>query len=483
MFDDTPLPSFGELADHYLKTHGYSMHAILTIAHVLDTTATCMDFVNAILSCVHTSKPQKALHTCTKVHIKWTSKQKAALRAKRAQHHIDYGTALKEAREVVQHQAEMLYKKFGRSHILSLRSEALTAGMPFFLVNLRSTMRGLGKEKVNVIVAEVSAQWKCMNKEEHSDATDNLMQSLGNQCKMKDLALHNVPLNAFQDGRKTLDSIDHESCITNNKAQLSALNACTGMEILLFAVLSDIEHFNQPHIFQTSCASAFFDACLGTSVGNIALHLEGFSIAGVQDMAKTHVEVLEWKKKIGELIHNKLHELNTLSLLVPLPTKIYYRGDSHTHQDIEDHFQVALAKQNGHTTEDMPNIDEQDEDEGVGAGGTGNDRVALSETESNAIVEATSKRGTKWKAAEPINIVTTSLGVVLPVQKRLRAPKKDKGIPCGPRKKKTAQLTAAPSPDASIMSPTATQTPSNPLTTPITPSASPSVTSSAEPSI
>jgi hypothetical protein len=27
------------------------MHAILMIAHVLDTTATCMDFVNAILSC------------------------------------------------------------------------------------------------------------------------------------------------------------------------------------------------------------------------------------------------------------------------------------------------------------------------------------------------------------------------------------------------------------------------------------------------
>jgi len=147
--------------------------------------------------------------------------------------------------------------------------------------------------------------------------------------------------------------------------------------------------------------------------------------------------------------------------------------DAEYNQWSNKHFQVALAKQNGHTTEDMPNINEQNEDEGVGAGGTGNDRVALSETESNAIVEATSKCGTKWKATEPINIVTTSLGAVLPVQKRLRAPKKDKGIPCGPRKKKTAQLTAAPSPDASIMSPTATQTPSNPLTTLITPSTVP----------
>jgi hypothetical protein len=72
--------------------------------------------------------------------------------------------------------------------------------------------QGLGKAKVDVIVVEVSAQWKCMNKEERSDATDNLMQSLGDQREMKDLALHNVPLNAFQDGRKTLDSIDREVC-------------------------------------------------------------------------------------------------------------------------------------------------------------------------------------------------------------------------------------------------------------------------------
>jgi hypothetical protein len=173
------------------------------------------------------------------------------LRAKCAQHHIDYGPALKEAREVVQHQAEMLYEKFGKysieyyyqeimqkSHLvtqkrsvnhwnafLSGKLKEHNEGM-FFCRTFKGSFtsysslcgiiehekQGLGKEKVNVIVAEVSAQWKCMNKEKRSDATDNLMQSLGNQCKMKDLALHNVPLNAFQDGRKTLDSIDREVC-------------------------------------------------------------------------------------------------------------------------------------------------------------------------------------------------------------------------------------------------------------------------------
>lgn len=200
---------------------------------------------------VQTSKPRKAWRTRTKVRIKWTSEQKAALRAKRAQHRIDYGTALKEAREVVQHQAEMLYEKFGKHSVeyyyqeimqksrlvtqkrsinrwnafLSGKLKEHNEGM-FFCRTFKGSFtsyssrcgiierekQGLSKEKVDAIVAEVSAQWKCMNKEERSDATDNLMQSLGDQREMKDLALHNVPLNAFQDGRKTLDSIDREVC-------------------------------------------------------------------------------------------------------------------------------------------------------------------------------------------------------------------------------------------------------------------------------
>ncbi|KAG2140270.1 uncharacterized protein EDB93DRAFT_1252909 [Suillus bovinus] len=445
-----------------------------------------------------------------KVHIKWSSEQKAALRAKHAQHHIDYGTTLKEAREVVQYQAEMLHEKFGKHSVNYYYQEIMQKSC--LEHNKEREKQGLSKEKVHVIAAEVSAQWKCINKEERSDATDDLMQSLTDQCEMKDLALHNVPLNAFQDGRKTLDSIDRK---------LSALNARTGMEILLFAVRSDVEHFNQPHIFQTSHTSAFFDACLGTSVGNIALCLEGFSIAGVQGMAKTHVqEVLEWKKKTGELIHKKLQETaapikisrmyyinfdNNITMKHhiilknwPLskfccpgdisslnePKVLFYAFDTGaaSFQKLTDakydqwsneHFQAALAEQNGCTTEDMPNVDEQDEDEG--AGGIGNNHTALSETDINAIVEAAPKRRTKWRAAELINTVTTSSGAALPVQKKLHAPRKDKGIPHGPRKKKMAQLTAAPSHDASIVSPTATHTPSNPSTMAMTPSAEPAI--------
>ncbi|KAG1797154.1 hypothetical protein EV424DRAFT_1333583, partial [Suillus variegatus] len=398
------------------------------------------------------------------------------------------------------HSVEYYYQEIMQKSCLVTQKRSVNRWNAFLSGKLKKhneerEKQGLSKEKVDVIVAEVSAQWKCMNKEECSDATDNLMQSLGDQREMKDLALHNVPLNAFQDGRKTLDSIDRE---------LSALNARTGMEILLFAVRSDVEHFNQPHIFQTSHASAFFDACLGTSVGNIALHLEGFSIAGVQEetaapvkisrmyyvnfddniTSKHHIVLKNWPLSKfccpGDI--SSLNELKVLFYAFDTGATSFQKlTDAEYDQWSNECFQAALAKQNGCTTEDMPNVDEQDE--GAGAGGTGNDRAALSETESNAIVEAAPKRGTKRKAAEPINTVTASSGAALLVQKRLRAPRKDKGVPRGPRKKKTAQLTAPPSPDASIVSPTATQTPSNPSTTPITPSVSPSATSSAEPSI
>ncbi|KAG2341419.1 hypothetical protein BDR05DRAFT_949745 [Suillus weaverae] len=78
------------------------------------------------------------------------------------------------------------------------------------------------------------------------------------------------------------------------------------IEILLFAVHSDIDHYNQPHIFQTGRTASFFNACFGTSINQVVLHLKGYSIVSVQGMAKTHLqEVLELKKKTSELILKK----------------------------------------------------------------------------------------------------------------------------------------------------------------------------------
>ncbi|KAG1783665.1 hypothetical protein EV702DRAFT_1040200 [Suillus placidus] len=52
-----------------------------------------------------------------------------------------------------------------------------------------------------------------------------------------------------------------------------------------------------PHIFVTKCAADFFDACLGSSIADIAVHFKAFCIAGVQGLAKSHLqEVLDLKK-------------------------------------------------------------------------------------------------------------------------------------------------------------------------------------------
>ncbi|KAG1743995.1 uncharacterized protein EDB91DRAFT_1050810, partial [Suillus paluster] len=146
-------------------------------------------------------------------------------------------------------------------------------------LNQWNAFNGESKQKVGAFMAELSTQWKGMTMEEQELAMDDLMLKIGEQHEVKELAVHNVPLHTFHDSRKTLESMDCE---------LEALHTCTGMEILLFAVHSDVDHYNRPHVFQTDCAVSFFNACFGS-------------------MAKTHIqEVLKWKKKTSELILTKI---------------------------------------------------------------------------------------------------------------------------------------------------------------------------------
>ena len=49
-----------------------------------------------------------------------------------------------------------------------------------------------------------------MSPEEQNAAMEVTMQNLKETREMKKLAAHNVPLNAFHDARKSLDTIDRE---------------------------------------------------------------------------------------------------------------------------------------------------------------------------------------------------------------------------------------------------------------------------------
>lgn len=46
--DDTLLPSFGDVADGYLQSHGYTARAILCIAHAVEVSQSGEDFVHDI---------------------------------------------------------------------------------------------------------------------------------------------------------------------------------------------------------------------------------------------------------------------------------------------------------------------------------------------------------------------------------------------------------------------------------------------------
>jgi hypothetical protein len=46
--DDTPLPSFGDVADGYLQSHGYTARAVLCIAHAVEVSQSGEDFVHDI---------------------------------------------------------------------------------------------------------------------------------------------------------------------------------------------------------------------------------------------------------------------------------------------------------------------------------------------------------------------------------------------------------------------------------------------------
>ncbi|KAG2743898.1 hypothetical protein P692DRAFT_20746194, partial [Suillus brevipes Sb2] len=46
--DDTPMPSFGDLADSYLQSHGFTLHAVLCIAHAVDTSKSGREFIDEI---------------------------------------------------------------------------------------------------------------------------------------------------------------------------------------------------------------------------------------------------------------------------------------------------------------------------------------------------------------------------------------------------------------------------------------------------
>ncbi|KAG2151619.1 uncharacterized protein EDB93DRAFT_1040169, partial [Suillus bovinus] len=157
---------------------------------------------------------------------------------------------------------------------------------------------GEKRHKACELMSEIRAHWQELDEDQRTIETHDVIEILTERREMKELATHNTMVHAFNDAQRTLEKIDRE---------LTALHSCTGVEFILLGVRGDTEHWNQPHVFHTARAAEFFDCCFKTSIGTLAFRFEGYCIAGVQGLAKTHLdEVLDLKKKLSELILQKL---------------------------------------------------------------------------------------------------------------------------------------------------------------------------------
>jgi hypothetical protein len=67
--------------------------------------------------------------------------------------------------------------------------------------------------------------------------------------------------------------------------QLNSLHARTGIEVAMFAVRSNSDHYNPAEVFYTSDRIAdFFQLSVGHTVQDIATRMEAYCISGVEGL-------------------------------------------------------------------------------------------------------------------------------------------------------------------------------------------------------
>ncbi|KAG2126017.1 hypothetical protein DEU56DRAFT_743179 [Suillus clintonianus] len=414
-----------------------------------------------------TQKPRKPWRHRSKGRYKHTASEKAALKEKRLAHRITYADALKDAREVVQEQAKLLHEKFGGHSIQYYHEElmqrarmAASSRSPSrWNAFVRREVKRMNQErppgspflKASHCVKGLAARWNGMSKDEQEKETADAMKDLEDHRESKQLALHNVPLNAFQDVRKSLELLDRE---------IHALNARTGLEVVLLTSRSNIDHFNQPHIFVTERAADFFDACLGSSIADVAVRFEAFCIAGVQEAAAAPTKVSRMyyqnfdtyiTAKFGIIIENWplqkfccLGDISSRSELAVLSlawesnaTRFRKLTDSEFNEWSNQRFQDAM---------DQARVER---DDGMEVDGEGQENI-IEGSDNEPPLDSTSLPRQQTSApSHSVNVVTMANGTSVNISKRTRKPRCDKGQKRGPRTKKCSGQSEA---DPSIVS-------------------------------
>ncbi|KAL6298320.1 hypothetical protein BKA93DRAFT_744378, partial [Sparassis latifolia] len=151
--------------------------------------------------------------------------------------------------------------------------------------------------KLSDLIDQIKEGWDALSSKERITVTDPWIKEFEECREMRQLTVQNVAINAFHDTKATLDILVN-------------VHAWTGTEVLMLAVRSSADHYNQPHVFMTSEKLVdFFTTSFNATLSDVAVRLEGFCLSGIPGLLRHSQDaILQLKASISALILRKLRE-------------------------------------------------------------------------------------------------------------------------------------------------------------------------------
>ncbi|KAK7435758.1 hypothetical protein VKT23_019455 [Stygiomarasmius scandens] len=133
---------------------------------------------------------------------------------------------------------------------------------------------GTPRMKVLDCMPDIAKKWVTLTDDEKIVVTADELCQLEENRENRELAGHNSSISAFHNVQTSLEDA---------KLLAQRLNARTGAETIIITVRSNSEHFNPPEAYVTSDRVAdFFTMAFKQTPVQIASHLEGYCIAGIE---------------------------------------------------------------------------------------------------------------------------------------------------------------------------------------------------------
>ncbi|EMD37934.1 hypothetical protein CERSUDRAFT_94917 [Gelatoporia subvermispora B] len=441
--------------------------------------------------------------------LKLTPTEKLAVVKKKLERREKRASVIADAQQTVSDviakaQAELGVQDFQqvKTEIMQDRRKATTKRAPnrwnAFVMSEAKRMNdalpdGAPRLKSSELAGQIRERWLAMSPEERVAATTNTIQELADKREMRRHAPHNTAISAFHDARASITAMQRD---------LEALHERTGVEAVLMVVRTSPDHYNRPFAFVTSQrAESFFSYTLNTQAIDVALHLESFCLSGVTGLVEKGREwFAQTRMRLQVIILNKLR--NVAQANVPkMQYKNFHRQitarygvviegwpldkfvppslvKSRTELEVllrawetdatrfrklskqefqlwqENHVREAQSTEDSDDDESEETID--DTALGGGAEPFMQDLVPSTRsdpTESSVQDESPSQAVTQLKSnprndtlTNIVNVVMSASGTAVPIVKKPRKTRSDKGKPRKKRPSSTETATITPSP-------------------------------------